>query len=78
VGCFNHRDLGPSGGHFVLTIGAELHATVRDLHSASPTSGPVGTEIGTPPVVTPPGGPVNILGASPSTFGDSLSSLSFS
>lgn len=70
VQCFNNRNRSPGGGAFTLTVGPKLHALVQSLHSASPASGPDGTEMTID--TAPPGG---FFG--PSTFGDELSSLRF-
>lgn len=70
VSCFNSRDRSTGEGNFDVTIGTLLHATIRDLHSTSPTSQPAGTEISI--INTPPGG-----WFSAGDFGDSLSSLRF-
>lgn len=69
IRCFNARNTRRGAGTFTLTIGPELHALVRTLHSATPTSGPDGSQI---VVDVPPPGSLF-----PATFGDELSSLQF-
>jgi len=69
--CFNDRGFDDDEGKFTLTLGLELFAAIRTLHSASPVSEPRGDEI----VIdtAPPGGWFE-----PDTFGDELSSIRFS
>jgi len=61
IDCFIDRNR--RGPRFTLTTGAAMHVVVRDLHSKSPVSQPLGNEIDTH--------------SSSRSFGDELSSLKF-
>jgi hypothetical protein len=66
VQCFNARNFDNGEGQIDITIGQQLFAVVRNLHSRSPVSEPTGGEIA---VVRP--------STEDDRFGDELSSLRF-
>ena len=71
VECFNARDFGTGEGKFTLTVPGQLVAFSKNLHSATPASGPNGNELTVNNAAT---GGWFYTGS----FGDSLSSVRFS
>lgn len=70
VECFNARNTNPKEGHFILTIGSELHALVRHMHAVNLSVEPPGAIFAL--MRRPPGGWFG-----PDHFGDNLSSMRF-